>query len=184
MSAPTDPEPAGACATLARMLEEQPARLPRRLRGIVHDPDLAEELAQEAVARAGGNLCRLRGGSEEALVCAWLDRIARNVAFNHRRASSRRPASQPLDSTREGQLADITQDAGAGLLLAETRRQLREALDELSSELAGVVVARLVHGRSTADTARQLGISEALVKWRLHRARAQLRQRLGAEAVL
>jgi RNA polymerase sigma factor (sigma-70 family) len=184
MSGCSDTAPAGACATLARMLEEQPARLPRRLRGIVRDPHLAEELAQEAVARAGGGLCRLRGGSNEALLCAWLDRTARNLALNHLRDSSRRPSSQPLDTAPQARLADTGEDAAAGLLLADTRRQLHNALGELPSELAQVVVARLVNERSTAQTARQLEISEALVKWRLHRARAQLQQRLGAETVL
>jgi RNA polymerase sigma factor (sigma-70 family) len=183
MSARTRTDPAATCATLARMLDEQPARLARRLRGVVGDPHVAEELAQEAVARAGANLCRLRGGSEEALLCAWLDRIARNVALNHLRDSSRRPASQPLDTTRAAQLADTAGDAAASLLLADTRQRLRDALDELPAELADVVIARLVHERSTADTARRLGISEALVKWRLHRARARLRERLRTEPV-
>lgn len=184
MSAHTPRDPAGACATVARMLEAQPARLPRRLRGIVRDPHTAEELAQEAVARAGAGLCRLNGGTDEALLCAWLDRIARNVAFNHVRDSSRRPTSQPLDASREAQLAVTSEDVAAGLLLADTREQLRAALDELPRELAAVAIARLVHERSTADTARQLGISEALVKWRLHRARAQLSERLRAEAAV
>jgi RNA polymerase sigma-70 factor, ECF subfamily len=184
MSARTRPDTAAACATLARMLERQPARLPRRLRGIVGDPHVADELAQEAVARAGANLCRLRGGSEEALLCAWLDRIARNVALNHLRDSSRRPASQPLDTTRAALLADTSQDIAASLLLADTRKHLRDALDELPRELADVIIARLVHERSTADTAHQLGISQALVKWRLHRARAQLRRRLATATVL
>jgi RNA polymerase sigma-70 factor (ECF subfamily) len=165
------------------MLEQQPARLPRRLQGIVRDPHLAEELAQEAVARAGGNLCRLRGGPDEALLCAWLDRIARNFAFNHLRNSSRRPFVQPLDTTAEAELAQTSEDAAASLLLADTREQLREALEELTPELRDVVIARLIQERSTADTAHRLGISEALVKWRLHRARAQLRQRLDTEAL-
>jgi RNA polymerase sigma-70 factor, ECF subfamily len=183
MSAHTRRDPAAACATLARMVEQQPARLPRRLRGIVRDAHLAEELAQEAVARAGHGLCRLEGGSDEALLCAWLDRIARNVALNHLRDSSRRPTSQPLHKTREAQLADTAADAAASLLLADTRQQLRDALDELPRELADVVVARLVQERSTADTAHRLGISEALVKWRLFRARAQLRERLNTQTV-
>jgi RNA polymerase sigma factor (sigma-70 family) len=183
MSARTRRDPAAACATLARMVEEQPRRLPRRLRGIVRDGQLAEELAQEAVARAGRGLCRLEGGSDEALLCAWLDRIARNVAFNHLRDSSRRPSSQPLDVTPEAQLADTAGDTTASVLLADTRQELRGALDELPAQLAEVVAARLVHERSTADTARQLGISEALVKRRLFRARAQLRERLSTASV-
>jgi RNA polymerase sigma factor (sigma-70 family) len=184
MSPGPPPDAGGACATLARMLEEQPARLPRRLRRIVHDPKLAEDLSQEAVARAGGNLCRLRAGPDEALLCAWLDRIARNLAFNHLRDSSRRPFAQPLETTRETELPATTEDAAANLLLADTRWQLRDVLEQLPAELADVVIARLIQERSTADTAQRLGISEALVKWRLHRARARLRERLDSKALL
>jgi len=182
MSAPRASQ--DACATLTCMLEEQPTRLPGRLRRIVRDPQLAEELAQEALARAGSGLCRLRGRPDEALVCAWLDRIARNVALNHLRGASRRPASEPLDDGVETRLADTSGDAAAQVLIADTRQQLRDALEALPKELADVVVARLVQERSTADTARRLAISESLVRWRLHRARAELRQRLDGLAVL
>lgn len=184
MSARSRPDPTGACVTLARMLEEQPERLPRRLRGIVHDPHVAEELAHEAVVRAGAGLCRLQGGPDEALLCAWLDRIARNVAFNHLRDASRRPSSQPLDTTPEAEFAEHSPDPEASLLLADTRQELRDALGGLPRELADVVIARLVHERSTADTARMLGVSEVLVRWRLYRARTQLRDSLRSEAAL
>ena len=184
MSGSTGRDPAGSCATLARMLAEQPTRLPRRVRGIIRDVDVAEELAQEAVARAGGGLCRLDGGSDEALLCAWLDRIARNVALNYLRDASRRPAVQPLDSTAEDELFGPADDQDARLLIADTRDELRAALDELPRELAEVVIARLVHERSTAETAAGLGISEELVRWRLHRARARLRDRLDGDALL
>jgi RNA polymerase sigma-70 factor (ECF subfamily) len=43
-----------------------------------------------------------------------------------------------------------------------------------------VFVLREVEGLSTADTAASLGISEELVKVRLHRARAELRRLLDA----
>ena len=184
MNRTTGRDPARSCATLARMLAEQPTRLPRKVRGIVRDAGVAEELAQEAVARAGGGLCRLEGGSDEALLCAWLDRIARNVAFNYLRDASRRPSVQSFDSTAEDELSDPAADHDATLLIAETRGELRAALAELPRELAEVVIARLVHERSTAETATGLGISEELVRWRLYRGRARLRARLDSDALL
>lgn len=168
-----------ACATLARMLADQPRRLPARVRRIVRDPDLAEEIAQEAVARAGRGLGRLRGGADEALLCSWLDTIARNLALNHVRDGSRRPQSLPLDAT-----CDVTprqgaaEDPGEALLLTEARRSLQDALDALPADLRDVVLARLVEERSTAETARRFGIGEGLVKWRLHRGRRLLREHL------
>lgn len=170
-----------ACTTLARMLAEQPQRLPGRVRRIVRDPGLAEEIAQEAVARAGRGLDRLRGGADEALLCSWLDTIARNLAFNHVRDASRRPPSRPLDAScdiapRPGR-AD---DPGEALLASEALRELLAAFDGLPADLRDVVLARLVEERSTAETAQRLGIGEGLVKWRLHRAREILRSHLAA----
>ena len=170
-----------ACATLARMLAEQPRRLPGRVRRIVRDPDLAEEIAQEAVARAGRGLGRLRGGADEALLCSWLDTIARNLAFNHVRDASRRPPSRPLEeSCDSGPESRGMDDPGTALLANEARRELRAAFESLPPGLRDVVLARLVEERSTTETAERLGIGEGLVKWRLHRARELLREHLPA----
>lgn len=179
MTDPGQTDDAAACATLARMLTEQPERLPGRVRGIVRDPRLAEEIAQEAVARAGRGLGRLRGGADEALLCSWLDTIARNLAFNHVRDASRRPPSHSIETSCEitGR-ASGAEDPSDAVLTVEARRELRTAFDSLPVDLRDVVIARLVEERSTAETAQRLGIGEGLVKWRLHRAREILRSHL------
>lgn len=53
-----------------------------------------------------------------------------------------------------------------------------EAIRELPAPLREVLVLRELEGVDTASCAAQLGISEANVKVRLHRARAHLRERL------
>ena len=52
---------------------------------------------------------------------------------------------------------------------------LETAIDALPESFRSVLVLREVEGLSTAETAESLGISEALVKTRLHRAHAALR---------
>jgi RNA polymerase sigma-70 factor (ECF subfamily) len=54
---------------------------------------------------------------------------------------------------------------------------LEEAIRELPPQMRTVFLLREVEGRSTALTAA-LEIGEDLVKWRLRRARALLRERL------
>ncbi len=61
---------------------------------------------------------------------------------------------------------------------AEAREYLEEAIQMLSDTLRAVFVLRDIEGLSTAETADVLGISEAAVKSRLHRARLFLRERL------
>lgn len=159
------------------MLAEQPQRLPRAVRRVVGDDDVARDLAQEAVLRAGRSLDRLRGAPDEALVCAWLRTTAQRVALNHVRDRSRRPAVAPLDESCAIYTARGPAERAA---LAETAAQLQAALDALPGELREVVVQRLVLGRSTAQTSEALDISQALVKWRLHRARATLQGELSS----
>ena len=59
-------------------------------------------------------------------------------------------------------------------------RKVARAVDELSPRLREVFVLREMEELSTEETATALGVSEAVVKTRLHRARLWLRDRLSA----
>src|SRR5262249_10665787 len=69
---------------------------------------------------------------------------------------------------------------------AELRGLLERAIEELPETYRTVFVLREVEGLSTATTAECLGVSEEVVKTRLSRARARLRdglyERAGAVA--
>ena len=58
---------------------------------------------------------------------------------------------------------------------AETRSIVREAIDELPDDYRAVVLLRDVEQMDTREAADALGITAALVKTRLHRARQALR---------
>jgi len=58
------------------------------------------------------------------------------------------------------------------------RRSLHRALQTLTPEYRLIVFLREVEGLSTREVAHVVGISEANVKTRLHRARLALRQQL------
>jgi RNA polymerase sigma-70 factor (ECF subfamily) len=60
------------------------------------------------------------------------------------------------------------------------RRSLHRALQTLPPESRLIVFLREVEGLSTREVAAVVGISEANVKTRLHRARLSLRQHLEA----
>lgn len=156
-------------ATLDRMLTEQPQRLIRRLRQITGSLADAEDVAQDVVLRA------LRGvdavaSSDEALLCAWLDTIARHAALNATRASNRRADQEPTET-------DLPHQPSAERV-ATCRLDWRKAitaLDELPPELADVARLRLLDELSSLEVAHQLGLSEMAVRNRLHRARKLLR---------
>ena len=96
---------------------------------------------------------------------AWVFRIARNLALNYRRDSSRRPETVALrDASRPP--------------AQEAATAMREALDRLSPLDRDVFLLREVAGLSYDEIASSCEISHAAVRTRLHRARQQLREQL------
>jgi RNA polymerase sigma-70 factor (ECF subfamily) len=139
------------------------------------DADLCEDAAQETFLRAFRYLRALR---DMERFPAWLSRIARNVSgtFLRRRRTElenrkRWQIEQPSSVTpspREGN----EEDPGDTLsrTLAELPPLHRESL-----------VLYYLEGKSIAEAASVLGISETAMKTRLHRARLALRGRLEQE---
>jgi RNA polymerase sigma-70 factor (ECF subfamily) len=111
-------------------------RWQRELLRYVHrltgDPDLSEDLAQEALMR----LLRATPDAPMKNVRAWLYRVATNLVRDHARRSDmmrRRPV--PVD-------ADLPQTPEQALERRETVAQVRAALDRLSPRDRTVLVLR------------------------------------------
>lgn len=137
-------------------------------------PDLAADVAQEALIRAWRSLPRFRG---EARFSTWLHRITVNVAWTHRRRAARHRAS-PLE--------DRFEDPGIGPErageMADLRSRIQAALDRLSPGQRAVVVLRDVMQWSHREIAQELGITTTSAKVRLHRARKRLQALLEQDA--
>ena len=134
-------------------------------------PDLAADVAQEALIRAWRALPRFRG---EAAFSTWLHRITVNTAWTMRKRAARHQA-QPLEDT----LVDEGMTPERAGELTEVRAGLRGAIARLSPGQRTVVVLRDLYGWSNAEVARELGITPTTAKVRLHRARKRLRVLLG-----
>ncbi len=130
-------------------------------------PDLAADVAQEALIRAWRAMPRFRG---DAAFATWLHRITVNTAWTLRRRSTRHQTQQLDEAIVDTGLAP--ERAGE---LAELRIGIRRAIGELSAGQRAVVVLRDVHGWSNAEVAHELGITQTTAKVRLHRARRRLR---------
>lgn len=138
------------------------------------DAALAEEATQEAFIRAYRRLWLLGDGAKFA---AWVNTIARHMAINlglrHRRELNKRKRwalENPENSTAE-KSANETDP----LCTPET---LRQTLAELPAAHRECLVLFYLEGKSGAEAAAALGISEAALRVRLHRARAAMRERL------
>lgn len=141
----------------------------------------AEEVLQETFLSAFRSVGRFEGRSQ---LGTWLYRIAHNAAMM--RLRRRQLPVTSIDAASQNEDGEIVPrqlvDWGALpdelLLSAELRRVLDAAVAALPEGLRSVFVLREIEGLSTTETAQVLGLSEANVKVRLHRARLALRERL------
>jgi RNA polymerase sigma-70 factor (ECF subfamily) len=140
-------------------------------------PEDAEEVAQETLLKVFESFDQLR---EPERVRAWVFRIARNVCLMQRRKSVFAPAHEL--SLDELPPADEVPDCGrapeGALLRAELRAVIDRVIVELPQSYRAVVLLRDMEELSTEETAQILDLSIDVVKTRLHRGRAAMRQKL------
>jgi len=140
---------------------------------------------QEAYVSAYFKLGQFRGPDGFA---SWLCQIVTNQALMQRRRR-RRDALSPLtlldESPREqAELSAPDSPHGnpeMGVHEYEVRRLLEQAIDALPEVYRAAFVFRELEQISVAETARCLGIEEATVKTRVHRARRLLQRNLTTE---
>jgi RNA polymerase sigma-70 factor (ECF subfamily) len=151
-------------------------RLAHRL---VRSDEDAEDVVQEAYLQALKAIGEFRGHSR---FTTWIHRIAVNQALMKLRR--RRNDVFPLDSVDSGEtgyplsLMDWSESALDEVVRREAVGTLESAIEELPFDLKTVVVLRDVNGLSNEEAAQALDLPIGAVKWRLHRARSLLRDRL------
>lgn len=133
-------------------------------RAVLGDHHLAEDAAQEALARACRALATLQ---QPAGFGAWVLTIARRQAIDLQR---RRKTLQPLDA---GALA-----APAGEPVSEQVLAVRRWLAELPAETRELVLLRYERQLSYQAIAELLGLSTEAINGRLRRVKDTLRRHL------
>jgi RNA polymerase sigma factor (sigma-70 family) len=140
------------------------ARLVRALLALTGDRSEAEELAQEALARAFERWERVR-------VMASAEGYVFRTALNLHRMSWRR-------SVVRRRLAPSTSEVDP-IVATERREDLSRALRSLSHGQRAALFLVEWFGLGTEEAARVLGVRPTAIRVRLHRARTKLRERLG-----
>jgi RNA polymerase sigma-70 factor (ECF subfamily) len=153
-------------------------RLYRVARAILFDDAEAEDVMQDAYVRAWSHLDQFAGRSSFA---TWLTRIAVHEALARARRGRRLVQIEDISPRTEGTMKPLSPtEAGPEqrAIQRDLQNTLEVAMGALSESFRSVLMLREVEGLSTAETAECLGISESLVKTRLHRARAALRREM------
>ena len=155
-----------AVESLLALCQPDLHRFARRACATAEDADDAVQEAMWVLSRRIGAVRTL------SALAGWLFQVVRRECMRlTRRLAAAAAGGGPLDpSTAEA----------AGVVDAATAHDIAEAIAGLEPIDRDVVVLRDVRGCSGPDAARQLGLSLAATKSRLHRARAELRDRLCA----
>jgi RNA polymerase sigma factor (sigma-70 family) len=133
------------------------------------DAEVALDLTGETFAVALQHRRQFRGRTD-AEAEAWLFAIARSqLAYFWRRGVAERKALQQVGldppSIAQAELERIEELAG----LPELRRRVQRALAGLQPHQAYAVLERIVAEREYADLARELGVSQEVVRARVSR---------------
>jgi RNA polymerase sigma-70 factor, ECF subfamily len=169
---------AGDAALFEALMRRYNQRLYRVARGIVRDEGEAEDVMQQAYLNAFTHLHQYENRGSFA---GWLTRIAVHEALAGHRRRAAAALTEPGAGDGCDHLASPSPDPEQAALSSELRRDLEAVIDSLPDAYRPVFVMREVEGLTTAETAEALGLTEDVVKTRLHRARAMLRNALARE---
>lgn len=158
-------------------------RIFRTVLRIVRHREDAEDAVQESLMRAFRYLPTFR---RTCAFSTWLTRIAINCALarlRHRRSGveSRFIALADAEDRRTFDLSEKRPSPEDLVVEAEMSHELTRAVALLPPILKDVMIVRYYKNASTKEIAFLSGLSEAAVKTRLHRARAELRRLLPSD---
>jgi RNA polymerase sigma-70 factor, ECF subfamily len=150
----------------------------RAIRSILRDEAETEDAMQQTYLSAFVNLKQFGGG---ARFSTWLVRIAINEALDRRRKQLRLVRQEESSVAEPPAPADPHPDPEEQTAVRELGVWLARTIDELPDLYRTIVMLREVEGMSTFEVAEVLGVTEEVVKTRLHRARALLRVQMESD---
>ena len=169
----------GETALFEILIRRHDQQLYRAARAILGDEAEAEDALQQGWLLAYSKLSQFAGHSK---LSTWLTRIVINEAL------ARRPRLRLQEEVEMAQAPvdkpSLEASPETMAELGEMARLLEKAIDQLPELYRVIFVLREVQGLSTADTAECVGVSEDVVKVRLHRAKAQLREVVATQLVV
>jgi RNA polymerase sigma-70 factor (ECF subfamily) len=165
--------------TFEAFYREQAEAVQRFVARRVDDPLLAADLTAEvflAAVEAAGSYRPGRGQPG-----AWLIGIARNVVSAERRRAGRERRAHASAGGRRLLDDDDIARMQSRIDAASRARELYLALADLPEGERAVLELTALEGMSPGEAAAVLGIRAVTARVRLHRARASMRGRLGAD---
>ncbi|RKZ18225.1 RNA polymerase subunit sigma-24 [bacterium] len=171
---------AGEKACFDLLVQRYRMRLFNYLLRLVRDPDLAEELAQDAFVRAYVNADKYR---TIARFSTWLYTIATNLVRNRYRQKKRRPPLLSLFYRSGDGEEEMVQDIADGApnpeddaVASDLNRVIAEATSQIPERYREPFVLREVNQLSYEEIAAVTGLKLGTVRSRINRARNHFRK--------
>jgi RNA polymerase sigma-70 factor (ECF subfamily) len=141
----------------------------------------AEDVLIEALLKAYRHLHQLR---DSAAFQAWLAQIARRVCWQLKEREALQPLLQLSTLQHEGrEFPDTRPTPEISLARKQLKQLFEDAIAALPPHYCSVYRLREIEGRPGDQVAKELGISRAAMKSRLHRARELVRLHLDSALV-
>jgi RNA polymerase sigma factor (sigma-70 family) len=139
---------------------------------MLHDAELAEDVAQETFVRAWRHAATY--DARRGRVPTWLLAIARNLAIDRARMRSPTPVDPDVIASQLDLAHVESVDVGE-------RDRLRRAIGSLPDEQRRALVLATYAGRTACEIAELDGVPLGTVKTRIRSAMLKLRESLGVE---
>ncbi len=168
---------AGSHSAFAELQHRYSHRLYKRILLITRNREDAEDALQDTFIRAFRSLPSFEG---RAKFSSWLTRIAINsglMLIRRRRSRPETSLEQQSEVGCDSPCFDVRDSAMSPEQLCEQEeryRSIMRAVERLDPKLRAPICIWISQERSMEEMARDLGISVASVKARLHRARKRL----------
>ncbi|HZO36349.1 MAG TPA: RNA polymerase sigma factor [Solirubrobacteraceae bacterium] len=148
-------------------------RLYRAAWGLCGSREEAEDLVQDTFARVLARPRLLRSGDD----LGYLLQVLRNTFISSRRTAARRPRTSAMPEGFEPADVRSTTQPDAAL----EARDVYAAIAALAPDFRDALVAVDLVGLSYGEAGKLLGVKEATITSRLHRARTQVSAAMRAE---
>ena len=167
-----------------QLVEKYQRRVLAVVTGMLHDPEAALEVTQEAFIKAYKSLPRFRG---QASFYTWIYRIVVNLGIDHIRKSGRVHKVDYDDKIRRkdegtGDMSILPSrldaDPSKVLMRRELLDKMQAALETLSPNHRTILLLREVEGLSYDEMSEILDVSKGTVMSRLHHARKNMQRAL------
>ena len=162
--------------TFEDLIAQNETKIVNLIFGMVGNLHTAQDLAQEAFIKAFKAFDTFEG---KAKFSTWLYRIAVNITLDYQRKESNKKEGLCTEGSPADHRAPTgTSDPDQKCQKNAIKEILFQQIAQLPEQQREVFVLREINGCSTKEVAEILGCSAELVKWRVHKARSQLRKNL------